>query len=341
MPKYSIISAAQRRNWLEEHEKGRPLEVIAKEAKRDQRTVKTNVERARLERDFEGAQQEQLREAALRSHQEDMLGLLGRLMQAVHVPKLGFDPVVAPDFGLESLLSSEDLRRNFDVAFGPALSAPEGTPGIPFLAPASLEEMFSVGTVVRNVKSPTQVLLVEEQSTLWRGVKEHIGARDPLWRKLSHWKQALLEECQARASLNLAIRIKVEEAFELPVLWGTGHHKPHLAAPMVGWVRTAASRVSGGEQASEVIKEVKGVEGDRMETVYGLRLAIGVQEPGKWGERLEKTIKALAGLPEAKVPALTFRNLHNKSANVQRALEEHLLIHHLPGRCNLCRKLGG
>ena len=153
MPKQSIISAVQRRNWLEDHERGRPLEVIAKEAKRDQRTVKTNVERARLERDFEGAQREQLREA-LRCHQEDMLALLSRLRQAVHAPELAFNQVVAPDFGLESLLNPEDLHRNLDVALGPAVSAPEGTSGMPFLASSSQREMFSVVTVVRDGTGP-------------------------------------------------------------------------------------------------------------------------------------------------------------------------------------------
>ncbi len=109
MPKKSIISVVERRNWLEDHEKGRALDEIAREVRRDQRTVKTNVERARLERDFEGAEREQLREA-LRSHQADMLAQLERLMHAVQMPDLTFRPVMSPDFGLESLLSPKELR---------------------------------------------------------------------------------------------------------------------------------------------------------------------------------------------------------------------------------------
>ncbi len=101
MPKKSIISVVERRNWLENHEKGRALDEIAREVRRDQRTVKTNVERARLERDFEGAEREQLREA-LRSHQADMLAQLERLMHAVQMPDLTFRPVLSPDLGLRA-----------------------------------------------------------------------------------------------------------------------------------------------------------------------------------------------------------------------------------------------
>lgn len=340
MPKQSIIFAAQRRGWLEDHENGKTLDAIATEAKRDQRTVKANVERARLERDFEAAQREQLREA-LRCHQEDMLALLGRLMQAVHTPELPFNLVVAPDFGLESLLNPEDLGSYSQVALGPALSGPQGSPGMTFLAPSSQGEAFSVVTVVRDGTGPTQVILAEEDSTLWRGVKEHIGARDPLWRYISHWKQALLEKCQARASLNGAIRNKAEQDFGMPVLWGTGHHGPHLAASMVGWARAAVSRVALGEQVPEINKEFREVEGGRLATVNGLLIAAGIEDSGELGERLQNTLEALAGLPEVGVEAFTYRTFQDKCVNVHRALEEYLLIHHLPGRCSLCRKLGG
>ena len=340
MPKQSIISAVERRKWLEDHENGMPFDEITIEAKRDQRTIKVNVERARLERDFEVAQREQLR-AALRCHQEDMLALMGRLMSAVYTPELAFNQVVAPDFGLESLLNLEDLGRYSQVSLGPALPAPEGSPGIPFLASASQREMLSVVTVVRDGTGPTQVLLADENSTLWRGVKEHIGTRDPLWRYLSQWKQALLDECQARAGLNRAIRNKAEEDFGMPVVWETGHRGPHLAAAMVGWARTAASRVAQGEQAPEITKEVRWVEGGRLETVNGLLLSAGIEDSGEWEERLQKTLEALAGLPEVGVAALAYRTLQDKCTNVHRALEEYLLIHHLPGRCGLCRKLGG
>jgi len=210
-----------------------------------------------------------------------------------------------------------------------------------FLAPSSQGEAFSVVTVVRDATGPTQVILAEEDSTLWRGVKAHIGARDPLWRYISHWKQSLLDKCQARASLNGAIRNKAEQDFGMPVLWGTGHHGPYLAASMVGWARAFLSRVALGEQYPEINKEFREVEGGRLATVNGLLIAAGIEDFVEWGERLQKTLEALAGLPEVGLEASTYRTFQDKCVNVHRALEEYLLIHHLPGRCSLCRKLGG
>ena len=242
MPKYSIISSLKRREWLEEHERGTALDVIARGAKRDQRTVKSNVERARLERDFQVAQREQLREA-LRSHQEDMLALLGRLMQAAQMSEQNIGLLVAPDFGLEDLLSAEDLAGYSQVPLGPTLVAPEVFPGAPFLSSSTQEGALSAVSVLRDADGPNQAILAEEGSILWQGVKEHIGSREPLWRLISHWKQALLEDCQGKASLNRAVRIRSEEEFGIPVLWGTGHPGPHLAAPLVRWASAAVTRI--------------------------------------------------------------------------------------------------
>ena len=80
MPRRAKISAAQRREWLERYERGERQDELAKKAGVNPRTVRDRIERARLERDFELAQREQLREA-LRSHQKDMLDLLERIAQ--------------------------------------------------------------------------------------------------------------------------------------------------------------------------------------------------------------------------------------------------------------------
>lgn len=330
----------ERRNWLENHEKGRALDEIAREARRDQRTVKTNVERARLERDFEAVEREQLREA-LRSHQADMLAQLERFMHAVQMPDLTFRPVTSPDFGLESLLSPKELLSNSQVSLGPTLSLPAGSSGIQLLDSSRQGEMLSAITVLRDGTGPTGVLLAGEDSTLWRAVKEHIGSRDPLWRNISHWKQALLNDCQGIASLNRAIKNRAEESFGMLVLWGSGHQAPYLAAPLVGWARAAAVRVADGEPVPEVTKEVREVEAGRLESLNGLLIAVGIQADGEWEQRLQKTVEGLIGLDEVGSAARTGKILQDKRTNVYQSLEEYLLVHHLPGRCSLCRKLGG
>ena len=127
----------------------------------------------------------------------------------------------------------------------------------------------------------------------------------------------------------------------MPVLWGSGHQAPYLAAPMVGWARTAAVRVTEGEQVPEVTKEVREMEAGRLESLNGLLIAVGIEADGEWEQRLQKTVKDLVGLDEVEVSARTGKNLQDKRTNVYQSLEEYLLVHHLPGRCSLCRKLGG
>ena len=117
MPSVSKIASGVRRNWLTLSEQGESTEKIAKDAGRDIRTVRDHIERSRLERDFEAAQREQLREA-LRAHQQDMMALLGRVRGAVHVPDLLFNDAVGLDYGLEDLWGLADLAKNRESALG-------------------------------------------------------------------------------------------------------------------------------------------------------------------------------------------------------------------------------
>ena len=68
MPKQSKIAPATRRRWLTQYEAGERLDSIAEAEGKASRTVRDQVERARMETAFEVAQREQLRDA-LRSHQ--------------------------------------------------------------------------------------------------------------------------------------------------------------------------------------------------------------------------------------------------------------------------------
>ena len=102
MPKISKIASGERRNWLELSEQGTSVNKVAKESGRDVRTVRAHIEKARLERNFELAQRDQLRDA-LHGHQQDMLGLLQNLKGSINVPQLDYFEPVGLDYGLEDL----------------------------------------------------------------------------------------------------------------------------------------------------------------------------------------------------------------------------------------------
>ena len=76
MPKK--ISIIDKREWLRLDEEGKSEAWIAKEKKRNIRTIKKGIEDARRERDAQLARSELLR-GALRNHQDHMLALINEL----------------------------------------------------------------------------------------------------------------------------------------------------------------------------------------------------------------------------------------------------------------------
>ena len=163
MPKKSKISPAQRRNWLDRHERGERQDAIARADKVNPRTVADQIERARLEQSFEVAQQAQLGEA-LRKHQEDMLDLMKRTRMEITVPSL------ATSFGFENPTASPEREVKLPLEAG------EG----------------HIVTVIIHDGRPVEIRLTEEESRLWRALKQHLGNKNPLWRDIAAWQRALL-----------------------------------------------------------------------------------------------------------------------------------------------------
>ena len=210
MPRNSKIASGERRIWLERSERGEAIPRVAKDVRRDVRTVRQHIEKARLERDFEAASREQLNEA-LQAHQRDMLTLLDEFRRSVYVPSLDFHNVLGVDFGLEDLWDSSELERNRVASLD-----------------ASNDLSRSTVIVTRDSNGPFEILITAEESRLWRAINEHIG-KDSLWRYIADWRKALLEELQRRADLNRALRKEAEKAFGLNVGWRAGPGEPWLA----------------------------------------------------------------------------------------------------------------
>ena len=264
MPKKSKVSPVERREWLEKYEDGVRLDVLAKVARRDARTISTHIEKARLDRDFIAAQREQLREA-LQAHQRDMLELVDQLGRVVFVLPLSFLDPLGLDFGLEDLRETSDFSRNQEL---------------------SLDSAGAI-KVTRNSSGPQEVTLTLEGTRLWRALREHTG-KDPLWRSFANWKDALTQELRLRADLNRAIRITVEGNFGLPVARGPARGEPWLGPAAVWWLRTRLTNLALGEYVPEVGEDV------RQASTGGLE-----SKSGKWlADHLEDTEKGIGQLRE-------------------------------------------
>jgi hypothetical protein len=330
LPRTSKIAPGQRQDWLQRSEQGESIEKIAKDAGRDVRTVREHIEKAHLERDFNVARRDQLRDA-LQFHQKDMLALLERLRQTVHTPDLEYTDITGLDFGLEDLSGLSDLARNPEVGVGPALPIPGSAASDYELAPAI--------KVICDASGPQEIKITAEDSRLWRALKEHIG-KDPLWRHIANWKNALLEEFQGRSNLNRAIRKKAEEVFALRVSLRPAPQTPRLTPVIVWWLRARLTNLALGNHVPGVEEDVRDTSTGGLETRRGQTLIDALGDTSKGKEQLQNTIAAMAGCAEVKAAAQTYRDVEDKTKRVHDALEEYLLIHHIPGRCGLCKKLG-
>ena len=327
MPNVSKIASGERLGWLERFEAGEPAVKIAQESGRNERTVREHIERAKLERDFVAAQRDQLRQA-IQSHQGDMLALLEHIRQAVQIDRVHFGQSMAPDFGLEEVWGPSYLAQNPEVGIGPLVPLPRS-------AGNSYESIPSV-MVKRDADGPNEIRISAEGLRLWQAVKEHIS-KDPLWRHIAAWKHALLTECQGRASLNQAIQRQAERVFGAPVRLDSAPATPQLYPKTVDWIRTRLIDLALGSYAPEVADEIRQTSPGRLE-FQGYTLTENVQEPL---EKLHNVLANPASSDEVRVAAQNIRDLAEKTRRVSNVLDEYLLIHHIPGLCSLCRKLGG
>ncbi len=333
MPRKSRISAAQRRDWLLRHDKGEPQEAIAQKDKVNRRTVREGIEKARLERDFELAQREQLRDA-LRGHQRDMLGLVERTQQTIQVPPLELLPWEDVDFGLGSVQTAPGPTQGLIVDLFPlsAAGSEQVPPGVP---------SHGVRATCDPSGRANEVEFAEEKTRLWRTLREHIG-KDPLWNHLGEWKRALLKELQARASFNRMIQGQLEKDLGLPVLMHC-EPRPHATRGLVYFTRVQVTRWALGESSGDVAGQLRRRDG---RLIYSglqreLTLTEGLENTELAVSKLTKTIEALTRYDEAQTAAKAHQHLKSRTEIAREHLEGFLLLHHIPGRCSLCKKLGG
>ena len=312
MPKKLKISPAQRKDWLDRHERGERQDAIASKDKVNPRTVREQIERARLERAFDAAQQEQLGEA-LRNHQEDMLDLLKCTKIGIEVPSL------ATDFGFEEPMGSPDREGTLSIEAG---------------------EGHAV-TVIIHGGQPVEIRLAKEESRLWRVLKQHLGNKNLLWRDIADWQRALLKEVQARAALSHVIKKKIEVKCGLPVLVQSKEQQPHLTSAIIRLTQTEVANRSLGEPPSDFPARLQASGGSLNDTRTASYLTEYVTDPEKVKDALTKIIADLVNSAESRGWARVHQELRDCTRKTRDEMEDYFLLHHIPGRCSLCKKLGG
>ena len=312
MPKKLKISPAQRKDWLARHERGERQDAIAEKDKVNPRTVRVQIDRARIERSFEAAQQEQLG-VALRKHQDDMLDLLKRTRMGIEVPSL-----------------------DIDFGFGEPVDSPDREVTLPLEA----VERYAV-TVIIHGGQPVGIRQAEEESRLWRALKQHLGNKNQLWHNIADWQRALLKEVQARATLCHVIKKRIEVTCGLPVLVQYKEQQPHLTSAIIRLTQTEVANRSLGEPPSDFPSRLQASGGSLNDPRTARYLTEYVAEPEKVKDALTEIVGDLVDSAEARSMARVHQELIDCTRRTRDEMEDYLLLHHIPGRCSLCKKLGG
>ncbi len=311
MPKKSKISPAQRRDWLDRHEHGERQDAIASADKVNPRTVVEQIERARLERAFEAAQQQQLVEA-LRKHQEDMLDLLQSLRERIVAPSI-------------------------DTGF--SFEEPKAPPEREVILSLNVEQSSSVKVIIHEGQ-PSEIRLPEEESRLWQALRQHLGNKNPLWRDITEWQGDLLKEIQTRAAMGNAIKKTVELKCGLPVLTRPNGEQPNLTPAATYLTETEVASRSLGEPPSDFPARLQLSEGALFDPKTSSYLTQWVAESEKVKNILTEIVKSMVRSPEAKALSKAHPKLVDCTRKTRDQIEDYLVLHHIPGRCSLCKKLG-
>lgn len=323
----------ERRDWLDRVERGDRVDVIARESNRDTRTINTNVERARRERDFAAAQRDRLRDA-LNAHQQDLLELLRRVGQSAVVPGLDW-VATGTDFGLEDLMDDEATSRNSEVLVAPPQYSSVDHHKNPLRVPGNLGV-----TVARDRSGPKEVRFAEEGSKQWLMLLEHINQREALWTGVSSYKTALLEECKARAALNRHIKEKVEAATSLYMLSVNQLRAPCVMASLASMVKGLVTHRALSSPESNTLMQIH-VSGPGMLATLGNRVvAEFVKEPEQVKEHLLAVVEEVTNSPETRRAADTYRSVQHNAGELRDTVEDYLILRYISGSCRICKLLG-
>ncbi len=317
MPKGPKISHSQRRGWLTRHENGELLDGIAKADGVNPRTVRNGIEKARKERGYENALNEQLRKS-LDLHQQEMLDLVSALKGIVHTPKLKQYGMDRPDFKLEHFVVEKGEHR---IKLNPGVHITVGADG------------------------SVEVNLEAQDSRLFECLKEHLS-KTAVMRYLAEWQRLLQKEEQARVALIKQLIPEVETVFKKPVGIADPFARDIVTSNCVGFIRVEATKLSMGEPLPDIIAKLH-IDDDQYRNHHIVasgvkgRLVLDSKDPETDRKKINWLITETAKTDEASHAAHAYRELEASTQKTLDEIEDYLLMHHIPGQCRLCKKLGG
>ncbi len=297
------FSDADKNKWLELFEAGKTeRRIAADDARCDLRTVRKGIEEARRNREGVVIRRELLKDA-FRKHQDDLMAKLDRIMSAITLPP--------KDLTVLSWLTSEDL-----VLTGP----PE-----------------TVDQHAINAKMP---LAIASEGALTGLLKEHLR-NDTLWKAIAQFEKVYEAHLKARIALQRKVASILQDTTGYELTDQSGAPLPFLYSNAGGWLYSVA--------VGSAFAPVKSVDVERYivanseagnVTYHGsiLAEATGCEEQTK--AALIRALHEVLCVPEVAPVADTYRTLQDAAAKARQTGDGIKLLNMIPGRCEVCRRLG-
>ena len=127
----------------------------------------------------------------------------------------------------------------------------------------------------------------------------------------------------------------------MPVLVQSKEQQPYLTSAIIRLTQTEVANRSLDEPPSDFPARLEVSGGSLNDTRTASYLTQYVAEPEKVKDALSAIIRGLVDSAEARGMARVHQELIDCTRKTRDELEDYLLLHHIPGRCSLCKKLGG
>jgi hypothetical protein len=303
MSKRPKVSIAEMRAWLYQYELGEPIELIAKSARRDVRTVSKYIVQARKEADLRVARKEMLTRA-LTKHNDELLAVVKNIIDALQVPN-----------------SQLDMRQDEDGEWV----------DIPLQAAKAYAG-----------QEGTKIELQDENTKRWKFIFEHLS-NESLLLKLSNWKNMMATHIDLRKSLKTRFLDLVQaktrlttqkEAHDTPV-----NPVLYLAIGDV-LLPIILNRAFGVPDKTDPEHNLK-INDQGYVSLLGTGTKLGwlSSERSDLLDGITKALEDLGQSREYEELRANYSNLQRVTHELREEFEEFTLLGYIAGRCSLCEKL--
>ena len=303
MPKKEKVSVVEMREWLRRHEFGDTIQKIAKDAKRDTRTVIKYLSQARKKADLRTARQNLLTQVLTR-HNNELLKVVTNIIQALEVP------------GSHVEMRQDDMGNWQDIPLtaSKGIHTPEGI----------------------------RIELHDEDSVSWQLLAEHLGVDSPLER-ISAWKKSMAEYLDTMKAFKLSIaetmRTKtgldmIKETQEKPAKPVLFHAVKDILFPI--FVNRAMNVPDGTDPEHNLKIDQTGYVSIKG---WGTHLGWLSQEGDPLLDKMFEALIELGQSQEFRHLKSRYLNARKITKELRDEFEEINLLGYIAGRCRACERL--